>query len=269
MRGSMARGMRSRSSSGSSQSTVAAWTRAVTAAFVASVTWSGSLPSLAPPEMTQATQASTVPKHSSPRSARVRSGSTSSRMAITLVAEALGAIRMPSAWRARQVPTVRRSCQPMPGASGVPVARSHTMVEARWLAMPTPSTGPPSASAARATVSTAPAMTRRRTRPARARACRAGPARGARARRWRRGGRSPPAPRTCRRRRRGRCRPRRRSAARHHVTTGGGPKGEGRPNLPGLRMPLGSKVCFRPASTSKPAPRASGKKRERFKPMPW
>ena len=43
----------------------------------------------------------------------------------------------------RQIPTVRRSCQPMPGPTGSPVARSHTMVEARWLAMPTPSTGPP------------------------------------------------------------------------------------------------------------------------------
>ena len=33
----------------------------------------------------------------------VRSGSTASRMAISLVADALGARRMPSAWRARQV----------------------------------------------------------------------------------------------------------------------------------------------------------------------
>ena len=48
----------------------------------------------------------------------------------------------------RQSPTVRRSCQPRPGPTGSPVARSHTMVEARWLAMPTPSTGPASASAA-------------------------------------------------------------------------------------------------------------------------
>ena len=49
-----------------------------------------------------------------------RSGSTASRMAITLVADALGASRMPSAWSTRQVPTVRRSCQPMPGRDGLP-----------------------------------------------------------------------------------------------------------------------------------------------------
>ena len=49
------------------------------------------------PTSVQATQVSTVPKHSSPASALVRSGSTSSRMAITLVADALGASRMPSA----------------------------------------------------------------------------------------------------------------------------------------------------------------------------
>ena len=29
--------------------------------------------------------------------------------------------------------TVRRSCQPMPGPTGAPVARSHTIVEARWV----------------------------------------------------------------------------------------------------------------------------------------
>ncbi len=37
----------------------------------------------------------------------------------------------------------------MPGANGLPVARSHTMVDARWLATPTAATGPPSARAAR------------------------------------------------------------------------------------------------------------------------
>ena len=54
-----------------------------------------------------------------------------------MVADSLGATRMPWAWSSRQVPTVRRSCQPSPGPTGTPVARSHTMVEARWLAMPT------------------------------------------------------------------------------------------------------------------------------------
>ena len=97
----------------------------------------------APARQVQATQVSTVPKASSPRSARDRSGSAWSRMAATLVAEALGATRMPRPWSSRQVPTVRRSCQPSPGATGTPVARSHTMVEARWLATPTASTGPP------------------------------------------------------------------------------------------------------------------------------
>ncbi len=116
---------------------VAGSTSAVTAALVASVTCSASAPAVPPPDSVHATQVSTVPKHSSPRSARARSGSTSSRMAITLVADALGASRIPSACSSRQVPTVRRSCQPMPGATGRPLARSHTMIEARWLAMPT------------------------------------------------------------------------------------------------------------------------------------
>ncbi len=148
--GIIGRGIRSFWSSASSQSMERS-TSAVTAALVASVTWSASAPAAAPPERVQATQLSTVPKQSSPCSARVRSGSTSSRMAMTLVAEALGASRIPSACNTRHVPTVRRSCQPMPGATGFPVARSHTMLEARWFAMPTPATGPPSSSAARAT----------------------------------------------------------------------------------------------------------------------
>ena len=111
----------------------------VTPALEASVTWRR------PPDRVQATQVSTVPKASSPRSDRARSGSAMSSRAATLVAEALGATRMPWAWSSRQVPTVRRSCQPSPGPTGTPVARSHTMVDARWLAMPTASTGPPSA----------------------------------------------------------------------------------------------------------------------------
>ena len=166
-------GILQRCSNGSSQSMVAGSTSAVTAALVASVTCSGSEPD-APPESVQATQLSTVPKHSSPCSARDRSGSTSSRMAMTLVADALGARRIPSACRTRQVPTVRRSCQPMPGATGVPVARSHTMLEARWLAMPTPATGPPSASArARHREDGVGHPARRRTPPGRAPASRA------------------------------------------------------------------------------------------------
>ena len=38
--------------------------------------------------------------------------------------------------------TVRRSCQPSPGPIGWPVLRSQTSVEARWLVIPTASTGP-------------------------------------------------------------------------------------------------------------------------------
>ena len=51
---------------------------------------------------------------------RDRSGSAWSRRAATLVAEALGATRMPRPWSSRQVPTVRRSCQPMPGTDRAP-----------------------------------------------------------------------------------------------------------------------------------------------------
>ena len=54
--------------------------------------------------------------------------------------------------------TVRRSCQPSPGPIGWPVARSHTSVEARWLVMPTASTGPAAASDCVATSSTASAI---------------------------------------------------------------------------------------------------------------
>ena len=49
---------------------------------------------------------------------------------------------------------------------------------------------------------------------------------------------------------------------------GDGPNGEGRPSLPGLRMPAGSRLSLRPTRTSKPEPRASGRKRNRFSPMP-
>ena len=52
--------------------------------------------------------------------------------------------------RPRHSPIVRRSCQPRPGPTASPVARSHTIVDPRWLEMPTASTGPAAASAARA-----------------------------------------------------------------------------------------------------------------------
>src|SRR3954469_1809784 len=47
------------------------------------------------------------------------------------------------------------------------------------------------------------------------------------------------------------------------------PNGDGKPSFPGLRMPFGSSVDFRAASTSKEGPRASRMKRERLSPTPW
>src|SRR2546423_15179271 len=46
------------------------------------------------------------------------------------------------------MPTVRRSCQPTPGPTGAPLRRSHRIVDARWLVMPTAATGPPAAAIA-------------------------------------------------------------------------------------------------------------------------
>ena len=147
--GSTLGGMRSASSTGADQVAVSWASRPVTAALVGSVTCS------APSDNVQATQVSTVPKHSS----RLRSGSWALSSAASLVADWLGARRMPcSPARVRQSNTVRRSCQPMAGAMGSPVTRSQTTVDARWLVMPTASTGPAPASTARATSSTAVAI---------------------------------------------------------------------------------------------------------------
>ena len=173
---------------------------------------------------------------------------------MTLVAEALGATRIPSACRARQVPTVRRSCQPMPGASGVPVARSQTMLEARWLATPTPATGPPSASAARATSSAASAMRGRveLDQPGSGRVGQHGEpvlvldggvgtddggadARGADV-------------------------DDEDAAARCAHCQGDGPNGEARPNLPGLRMPVGIEGRLQPCEDVEPG--AEGARQE-------
>ena len=239
MAGRTASGMRSAASTFGSHPEPSPWTSPVTPALEASVTCS------APPDRVQATQVSTVPKASSPRSARERSGSAWSRMAASLVAEALGATRMPWPWSSRQVPTVRRSCQPSPGATGTPVARSHTMVEARWLAMPTASTGPPSARLAEATSTTAAAMAAasNSTSPGKGVSGSTGTwwmwadlAVGAHHR--------PPHPGGA------------------HVDhqdahgQGTGPKGEVRPSLPGLRIPRGSRASLTEASTSKAGPSA-------------
>ena len=139
--GSTDEGTRRASSVGSDQPDPSERNMPVTAAFETSVTWSEPL------ESVHATHVSTVPKHRS----RVRSGSAMSSRKLSLVADTLGATRTPWACSPKHIPTVRRSCQPTPGPTGSPVARSHTIVDDRWLAMPTASTGPPSARAAWAT----------------------------------------------------------------------------------------------------------------------
>ncbi len=149
MVGRQERGMRRVSSTWSDHRTSRWSSNPVTAALLGSVTWSR------PSDSVHASHVSTVPKHRS----RERSGSCASRRVASLVADWLGASRMPcSPARVRQSNTVRRSCQPMAGATGAPVPRSHSTVEARWLVMPTASTGPPSASVARAAASTAAAI---------------------------------------------------------------------------------------------------------------
>ena len=146
MAGITSGGIRNASSTDRSQPRPSGAKSPVTAAFPGSVTWT------APPDSVQASQVSIVPKASSPAADRLRSGSARSRRKASLVAEALGARWRPWAWKARHIPTVRRSCQPTPGPTGSPVRRSHRIVDARWLVMPTPATGPPQpARASRAT----------------------------------------------------------------------------------------------------------------------
>ncbi len=125
MVGSSASGMRRAARISALHPEPSLWMRPVTPALEASVMWRR------PPESVHATQVSTVPKASSPAPTRDRSGSAMSSRAATLVADAFGATRIPLPWSSRQVPTVRRSCHPRPGPTGTPVARSHTMVEAR------------------------------------------------------------------------------------------------------------------------------------------
>ena len=87
-----------------------------------------------PPASDHASQVSTVPKHRS----RSRAPSTWSSSQASLVADWFGAsARSWVALAMMHSPTVRRSCQPSAGAIGSPVARSHTIVLARWLVMPT------------------------------------------------------------------------------------------------------------------------------------
>ena len=129
--GSTPRGMRSASSTRVVPAgAVARHAGPVTPALVASVTCSG-------PAATGSRRpsVSTVPKQ---RSRLATSGSARSRRHGQLGGRHVGRdADALLAWRARHVPTVRRSCQPMPGPTGSPVARSQTIVEARWLAIPT------------------------------------------------------------------------------------------------------------------------------------
>ena len=188
------RGMRRASSIVSSQSVPSPLHAApVTPALVASVTCS------APSERCHASQVSTVPKHRS----RVRSGSA-------VVEQAgrpswptrSGATRSPSAWSTRQVPTVRRSCQPSAGpdrlaGGAVPHDRRRALVgdadRVDRAALGEHRRGPPRARPSAI-------AGRRRTRRGRAPAS-SGAARGAARRRsWRPAARPRPAARSCRRR---------------------------------------------------------------------
>ncbi len=142
MRGSIVAGMPSISTvRGFHADGVSMTCKPVIAAFDASVTCTVLSDSV------HATHVSTVPKHSS--DARDGSGSCSSSHC-SFVADSFGPTRTPCACSARHAPTVRRSCQPMPGPTGSPVARSHTIADPRWFEMPTPSTGPSAPSASRA-----------------------------------------------------------------------------------------------------------------------
>ena len=138
------------------------------------------------------------------------------------------------------MPTVRRSCQPMPGATGFPLARSHTMLDARWLAIPTPATGPPVLERRSCDlqhgvghpggVELHQTRSRRVGQQGDAVLVLDGGVRtddgGADTRRPDVDDENA-------------------APARAHAQ-GAGPKGEARPNLPGLRMPLGSKVALSP-----------------------
>ena len=88
-------------------------------------------------EIVQAMNDSTVPKARD----RVRVADRSDRGGRRRLGARTDSVteRIPQACSARQVPVVRRSCHPIAGPIGVPVARSHTTVEARCAVMPTAS----------------------------------------------------------------------------------------------------------------------------------
>ena len=133
-RGSRPAGTPSRSSTRPLHSPPSRASKPVTAALVWSVTCS------APPDSDQASQLSTVPKHRSRSRAPVDVVEQPGDLGRRLVRrQASGRARR---WAAMHSPTVRRSCHPSAGAIGSAVARSHRIVLARWLVMPTTSTRP-------------------------------------------------------------------------------------------------------------------------------
>ena len=100
-------------------------------AFVRSVAWTR------PPVSFHTSHESTVPKASSEEGTSVRASSHSS-----LVAEKYGSgtspvrARTSSAGSSAQRSAVRRSCQTIAGATGVPVPRRQRTVVSRWFAIP-------------------------------------------------------------------------------------------------------------------------------------
>ncbi len=142
--GSNATGTPKSSSSSASQEPVCRSYSRVREALVASVTCNR------PPLRRQASQESTVPKASSPFSARARAPGTESSSQAILVAEKYGSSnspvlprtrsRCPAARNSSQRAAVRRSCHTIAGAIGCDVARSQMTVVSRWLVMPMPAT---------------------------------------------------------------------------------------------------------------------------------
>ena len=107
----------------------------------------GSVACTAPPVSCQSSHVSTVPKHSSPRSARGRSAGSWSSIQRILVPEKYASTTSPvfrrisgsapSAFSRSQSAAVRRHCHTMALPTGRPDARSQRMVVSRWLVMPT------------------------------------------------------------------------------------------------------------------------------------
>ena len=108
---------------------------------MASVAWTR------PPVSFHTSQLSTVPKASSPRSARRRAHGTWSSSQAILVPEKYASrtspvrsrtsASAPEAFSASHIAAVRRHCQTIARWIGLPVARSQTIVVSRWLVIPT------------------------------------------------------------------------------------------------------------------------------------